>query len=263
MKINQIIWKLDKIGLFAICFSYELIWDFQLMPEKEFSITMVINLNRSPLKGDVRNNHKFQQLKQCIHWFNLHPNNSYSCPITDNLPLSSLRQSFSEHDTWFISFNILKLNISSYKKYSHNSASKYYYFNSRFKEIMTETLNRRQKRLHMAGPSHGCSFVLHPFTAMSPYSPCLFYSVRSLNSSIRHSAGQALCHWATPPQLSILTHTRTMCFPDMSCPCLHVIKNRSGQGHGGRDNVLQSRVSEVKRSSCLQGCIPLGQLVDY
>lgn len=59
MKIKQIIWKLDKIELLAICFSYEPIQDFQLMPEKDFIITMVFNLNRSLLKGDIRNNHKF------------------------------------------------------------------------------------------------------------------------------------------------------------------------------------------------------------
>lgn len=59
MKINQVIWKLDKTEVLAICFSYEPIWYFQLMPEKDFSITMVFNLNRSLLKGDVRNNHKF------------------------------------------------------------------------------------------------------------------------------------------------------------------------------------------------------------
>lgn len=29
------------------------------MPEKDFSITVEFNLNRSLLKGDVRNNHKF------------------------------------------------------------------------------------------------------------------------------------------------------------------------------------------------------------
>lgn len=90
---------------------------------------------------------------------------------------------------------------------SHNSTSKYYYLNSRFKEIKIETWSRRQKRLHMAGPSHDCSLLfLHP----PPWIP----SPRSLNSDSGHSAGQGLRHWATPSQLSVLTQTRrTMCFP--------------------------------------------------
>lgn len=125
---------------------------------------------------------------------------------------------------------------------SRNSTSKYYYLNSRFKEIMTETLSRRQKRLHMAGPSHDCSLLfLHP----PPWIP----SPRSLNSDSGHSAGQALHHWATPSQLSVLTQTRrTMCFPGL----VHVYvsqKNRSGQGHGGQENDLPNKVSEVKSSS--------------
>lgn len=125
---------------------------------------------------------------------------------------------------------------------SRNSTSKYYYLNSRFKEIMTETLSRRQKRLHMAGPLYDCSLLfLHP----PPWIP----SPRSLNSDSGHSAGQALRHWATPSQLSVLTQTRrTMCFPGL----VHVYvsqKNRSGQGHGGQENDLPNKVSEVKSSS--------------
>lgn len=125
---------------------------------------------------------------------------------------------------------------------SRNSTSKYYYLNSRFKEIMTEILSRIQKRLHMAGPSHDCSLLfLHP----PPWIP----SPRSLNSDSGHSAGQALRHWATPSQLSVLTQTRrTMCFPGL----VHVYasqKNRSRQGHGGQENDLPNKVSEVKSSS--------------
>lgn len=125
---------------------------------------------------------------------------------------------------------------------SHNSTSKYNYLNSRFKEVMTETWSRRQKRLHMAGPSHDCSLLfLHP----PPWIP----SPRSLNSDSGHSAGQALRHWATPSQLSVLTQTRrTMRFPGL----VHIYasqKNRSRQGHGGQENDLPNKVSEVKSSS--------------
>lgn len=99
---------------------------------------------------------------------------------------------------------------------SRNSTSKYYYLNSRFKEIMTETLSRRQKRLHMAGPLYDCSLLfLHP----PPWIP----SPRSLNSDSGHSAGQALRHWATPSQLNSDKEDHVLPRP---CPRLRVTKKQ-------------------------------------
>lgn len=57
---------------------------------------------------------------------------------------------------------MLKLGISS-KKCSHNSISENDYFNSRFNDIMTETLNGKKKHLlSMAGPSHGSVILSSP-----------------------------------------------------------------------------------------------------
>lgn len=34
-------------------------WDYELTPDKDFSINMIFNLNRSFLKGDIETNYKF------------------------------------------------------------------------------------------------------------------------------------------------------------------------------------------------------------
>lgn len=115
---------------------------------------------------------------------------------------------------------------------SRNSTSKYYYLNSRFKEIMTETWSRRQKRLHMAGPSHDCSLLfLHP----PPWIP----SPRSLNSDSGHSTGQALRHWATPSQLNSDKEDHVLPRP---CPRLRVTKKTGlGKVMGAKKTIFQTR----------------------